>query len=210
VATSKMFSVLSRFTAFLAIDRSEVVNAGGELKQIVQPVDMPAGWDMEGGGGGGNRLVAGAKKMKAKLSEHSAVAGRATMKMPAPSPAPMQPIVAQGGFGAAGLGGPPANGPADAKVAKPMAINLPKPASPPRYEKGKLEITGDGIERERGIAPARSAYHGKLETLARELARATDTNAIRAIRQRLVEWIEDVRSVGGHDDLAAAVEKLVQ
>src|SRR5205085_10980335 len=56
VATSKMFSVLSRFTAFLAIDRSEVVNAGGELKQIVQPVDMPAGWDMEGGGGGGNRL----------------------------------------------------------------------------------------------------------------------------------------------------------
>ncbi len=30
------------------------------------------------------------------------------------------------------------------------------------------------------------------------------------MRQRLVEWIEDLRSVGGFDELAAAVEVLVR
>jgi Ca-activated chloride channel family protein len=38
--------VLSRFTAYVAVDRSEVVNQGGEQKKILQPVEMPAGWEM--------------------------------------------------------------------------------------------------------------------------------------------------------------------
>jgi Ca-activated chloride channel family protein len=214
VATSKRFSVLSRFTAFLAIDRSQVVNAGGQLKQIVQPVDMPAGWDMqlEGRGGGGTRAgapIALPPKIKAKTvmvgapsTNASAVRGRfaspaelSRKKLPLrkPAPGPMQP------------GGGAADGkPTGAKDAK----NQP---SAPVYE------TADGFEAERSISrreqagsAGRSAYHAKLETLARELARASDPNTIRAIRQRLTEWIEDVRSVGGHDDLAAAVEKLVQ
>jgi len=45
VETSLRFGVLSRFTAFVAVDRSEVVNAGGERRRIVQPVEMPDGWD---------------------------------------------------------------------------------------------------------------------------------------------------------------------
>ncbi len=45
VATSLRFGVLSRFTAFVAVDRSAVVNAGGEGQQIVQAVEMPAGWE---------------------------------------------------------------------------------------------------------------------------------------------------------------------
>ncbi|MEJ7597987.1 MAG: VIT domain-containing protein [Kofleriaceae bacterium] len=44
VELSRTYRVLSRFTAFLAIDRSEVVNAGGYLKQVVQPVEQPEGW----------------------------------------------------------------------------------------------------------------------------------------------------------------------
>ncbi|HEY5936063.1 MAG TPA: VIT domain-containing protein, partial [Kofleriaceae bacterium] len=51
VNISKQHSVLSRFTAFLAVDRSQVVNAGGYLKQVVQPVEQPEGWDGRGGGG---------------------------------------------------------------------------------------------------------------------------------------------------------------
>ena len=43
VATSVGHSVLSRFTAFVAID-ARVVAAGGPLKQVTQPVDLPAGW----------------------------------------------------------------------------------------------------------------------------------------------------------------------
>lgn len=36
--------VLSRFTAYVAVDRSEVVNQGGEQQKILQPVEVPAGW----------------------------------------------------------------------------------------------------------------------------------------------------------------------
>ncbi len=47
VETSLRFGVLSRFTAFVAVDRSEVVNEGGRGKQLIQPVEMPAGWGQE-------------------------------------------------------------------------------------------------------------------------------------------------------------------
>jgi Ca-activated chloride channel family protein len=45
VATSLRFSVLSRFTAFVAADRLLVVNAGGEQQKLIQPVEMPEGWE---------------------------------------------------------------------------------------------------------------------------------------------------------------------
>ncbi|MDT4908718.1 MAG: Ca-activated chloride channel [Pseudonocardiales bacterium] len=43
VATSLRFGVLCRFTAFVALD-SRVVNEHGELHQVIQPVELPAGW----------------------------------------------------------------------------------------------------------------------------------------------------------------------
>jgi Ca-activated chloride channel family protein len=45
VATSLRFGVLCRFTAFVAVD-SVVVNEGGRLRRVTQPVDAPQGWDM--------------------------------------------------------------------------------------------------------------------------------------------------------------------
>ena len=36
--------VLSRFTAFLAVDSAEVVNAGGHNVRMTQPVEQPEGW----------------------------------------------------------------------------------------------------------------------------------------------------------------------
>lgn len=45
VQTSLRFGVLCRFTAYVAVDRSAVVNPGGEVHQIVQPVEQPAGWE---------------------------------------------------------------------------------------------------------------------------------------------------------------------
>jgi hypothetical protein len=54
----------------------------------------------------------------------------------------------------------------------------------------------------------------QLATLARELeaqaAGRGDPAAIRLLRQRLTEWVEDMRSVGGSDELAGAVEALVK
>ncbi len=49
VRTSLEAGVLSRFTAFVAVDESEVVNAGGDNQQIVQPVEQVDGWGMERG-----------------------------------------------------------------------------------------------------------------------------------------------------------------
>lgn len=59
-----------------------------------------------------------------------------------------------------------------------------------------------------------SPYLTTLGSLARELeaqARGrVDTVAIRLLRQRLTEWVEDLRSVGTANELASAVETLVQ
>jgi Ca-activated chloride channel homolog len=46
VNLSLRFGVLCRFTAFVAVDRSEVVNAGGQQHQLIQPVEAADGWDM--------------------------------------------------------------------------------------------------------------------------------------------------------------------
>jgi Ca-activated chloride channel family protein len=45
VATSLRFGVLCRFTAFVAVDRSEVVNPSGQVHSVVQPVEQPSGWE---------------------------------------------------------------------------------------------------------------------------------------------------------------------
>jgi hypothetical protein len=48
VGLSLRFGVLCRFTAFVAVDRSEVVNEGGRQHRVTQPVEAPAGWEMLG------------------------------------------------------------------------------------------------------------------------------------------------------------------
>jgi Ca-activated chloride channel homolog len=44
VALSLRHRVLSRFTAFLAVDRSAAVNPGGNPLLLIQPVEKPEGW----------------------------------------------------------------------------------------------------------------------------------------------------------------------
>ena len=45
MATSERFGVLCRFTAWVAVD-DRVVTEGGEPHRVIQPVEMPAGWEM--------------------------------------------------------------------------------------------------------------------------------------------------------------------
>ncbi|MQA05153.1 MAG: VWA domain-containing protein [Streptosporangiales bacterium] len=47
VATSLDHRVLSRFTAFVAVDRSRVTESGAQ--PVVQPVELPSGWQQPGG-----------------------------------------------------------------------------------------------------------------------------------------------------------------
>src|SRR5271157_2210218 len=47
VAVSLRFGVLSRFTAYVAIDHAETANEGGKLHRITQPVESPQGWALQ-------------------------------------------------------------------------------------------------------------------------------------------------------------------
>jgi len=49
VETSLQFGVLCRFTAYVAID-PRVVNDGGDVHRVIQPVELPSGWEMAAGG----------------------------------------------------------------------------------------------------------------------------------------------------------------
>lgn len=49
VTVSLECGVLSRFTSFVAIDHAEVVEGGGRPHQIIQPVELPHGWDEDYG-----------------------------------------------------------------------------------------------------------------------------------------------------------------
>ena len=76
VETSLTFGVLCRFTAFVAVDRAEVVNKGGGGHRVTQAVETPAGW--------------------AEAEEQAKSATRAGRpRAPAPMPARAQPVVAQ-------------------------------------------------------------------------------------------------------------------
>ncbi|BCY07853.1 VIT domain-containing protein [Actinoplanes sp. L3-i22] len=44
VDTSLRFGVLCRFTAYVAVDE-RVVNEGGKVRKVTQPVEMPSGWE---------------------------------------------------------------------------------------------------------------------------------------------------------------------
>ena len=94
----------------------------------------------------------------------------------------------------------------------PLAMRPPPRAPGGMMRRAPMEASPKNIV-DKSTVPA-GAYLVQLATLARELdAQAkgrVDVVAIRLLRQRLTEWVEDVRSVGGHDELAAAVDVLAK
>ncbi|MBL4847301.1 MAG: VWA domain-containing protein [Planctomycetes bacterium] len=92
VALSLRHSVLCRFTSFVAVDRSTVVNEGGEVHKVTQAVEQPEGWDAAA------TSAFGAMAPQAKLSERSQRGRMSRMSSPSgfappppPSSAPMSP-----------------------------------------------------------------------------------------------------------------------
>ncbi|MBA3457877.1 MAG: VWA domain-containing protein [Deltaproteobacteria bacterium] len=211
VAVSKKFGVLSRFTAFVAIDRSQIANKGGRLQQVVQPVESPDGWES----GGGHRLRSAAPVARAAMPMSMPMPGSIPARpMPSPMPLPSSPptIHASAASIHAPTGAPAQPEPRpsrDQGVFSPSrsSYSSPPPPAPRESKKAKAEVREEA-------ASIGDAYLASLATLARELdaqgrGRA-DAAAIRVVRQRLTEWIEDVRSVDGNHELATIVERLVQ
>ncbi len=242
VEVSKRFGVLSRFTAFLAVDRERVVNYGGALHQVVQPVDRS--------GTNRNIMRSPAPGMMPGPSRNGP--SRAPMSMPMPGPQyqrsapPMAPQHRgdsddfgeeapsermQAAFDQAES--PPPRSRGYASPPPPPAARPPRPtesspsrdylggdgpsetSAPPSHERLPMspprQPQGGGVNA--GAAP-QNAYLSTLGALGRELENQArgrcDASAIRVLRQRLTEWVEDVRSVGGNSDLAIAVEQLVK
>jgi len=264
VKTSKQFTVLSRFTAFLAVDASEVVNRGGRIKQVVQPVDAPAGWDMlertataaparafavgAAGGGGPAQARGGAMKTMAMApsapapmldddlcdAEASEVGESAPAAQAFDARRAFAPSAPSGGMPGGRVPSAPSGAMPGGRVpsAPPGAMrkrsappapaaSRPAPAMPPPAmpfapapkQPARQQLEADEAKREAGDATVGNAYLLQLAQLARELAAhagGPNVASIRMLRQRLTEWIEDVRSVGGQAALADTVEKLVQ
>ena len=265
VALSKQYSVLSRFTAFLAIDRSQIVNRGGFVHPVVQAVEEPEGW----GGVGGqsvNRSMARVSNVRRPGGSMPAMPesrARAAMPPALSSPPQPEPTIAPlmgppqaplGGYGGGGApkGRPPMPGPmappappaapaarSAAFPPPPQEAEAPRDLGPVSSRKEEKQARRESHEHARAPAPmappakaaipqhrgfsdgaapvdraSASPYLTTLGSLARELeaqARGrVDTSAIRLLRQRLTEWVEDLRSVGTAAELAAAVETLVQ
>ncbi|HEX4421701.1 MAG TPA: VIT domain-containing protein [Kofleriaceae bacterium] len=95
VQTSKQYSVLSRFTAFVAVDRSQRVNAGGAVHPVVQPVEPPAGW-------AGSARRPGGGVVRARISSQRPLATGIVV----PARIPSQRPPSAGGYGG-GYGGSP-------------------------------------------------------------------------------------------------------
>ena len=155
VEISKRFSVLSRFTAFLAVDRSEKVNAGGKLHRTTQAVEPASGWDMLGAEDADEAVTAG-------MPTYDAFAAP-----PAPSPMPgprmsasgYAPAAVMGGARARHAGGPVA--PAGPPLARPKVMK----SELAREEKKKAPPPA----RDQADAPARPPRPTSLVERLREL-----------------------------------------
>ena len=122
VATSLAHGVLSRFTAFVAVDDREVAT-GQELHQVTQPVAAPSGWAAQGGA-----LPRGSG---------FAPAGYAPRHDNAET-------LYTGGYGGAPQGGAPTFGAAPSPMPMPAtapkrAPQPPKPVTAAEFAKSRLE-----------------------------------------------------------------------
>lgn len=188
VAVSKRHRVLSRFTAFVAVDRSAVVNPGGHARTIVQPVERPAGWGPGQGMSAPRRAqITGAPSMAAPIPASA---------LPPPGGPPRSPIAksmmsesARGGGGRAPMP-PPAPSPVDGK--------RKREAVPLSLEERASARSVDAMPMEGGTSFA--GYRARLVAVSEQLAAAARDGDPEYAAQlpiaRLAELIDDARSVG--------------
>jgi Ca-activated chloride channel family protein len=207
VAVSKRFGVLSRFTAFVAIDR-EIANRSGRVERIVQRVEPPAGW-----GADSKSVPMPAPSAPVPMSSTQTRSAAGLMPRAPSAPSPARASLA----GAPPREAPPAPPrqapqapPAPPAQAPTSILGYAAPSSPSRFHTSTLRSEPPAEAEPEPIVP--TAHREQLAQLARELEalamQPLDVNAVRRLRERLREWLEDVRSIGG-DKLADAVVPII-
>ncbi len=214
VSTSLRFGVLSRFTAFVAVDWTEVVNKGGEVHQITQPVEAPAGWGtMEPCARALNACASvpaeDTESVDSCLCEFNDtdidVAGFASTH---PAPCAPQPAPAP----------PPA--PVRGRVPPPTpAVRSPAPTSADKQGlRGKIfrrKATPPPVPAPPPAGPDFSAYRKRAQELLRILKSNKETDlhlrlgTLGIIAEKLAALVEDMRSVGVPDIEVQPLDKLV-
>jgi Ca-activated chloride channel family protein len=186
VETSLRFGVLSRFTAFVAVDRSAVVNPGGKPQQIVQPVEAPAGWDMR------DVMCCAPSPLPAKARSSRALRSKLSGLRCASAPA-SQPLPSAGAPG---------------KIAGGFLSKLSSVIH-------SLTEGGAAEEQEPLPAIELGAYRQRARELLEHLAaHQSDENAGRVLQlgmvaKKLDELVEDLRSIGAAADELTPLESLL-
>jgi Ca-activated chloride channel family protein len=208
VDISVRHKVLSRFTAFVAVDRAEVVNPGGVRRELTQPVEMPAGWGQQAetaqpvaAAAARAPVISAADAVMSDsgLFDAEALAGPAASAAPLPPPSPAP---------AAGMPAP--GGPARARMAAPASHKKQLGGAGGLVRKAAKVVAGllGGMKSEAekeeavgGPAPEPvdlSAYRRRagelLETLKAGLA--DKPTALGMLSVKLAELVEDITSVG--------------
>ncbi|MEU4806519.1 VIT domain-containing protein [Actinosynnema sp. NPDC023587] len=179
VATSLEFGVLSRFTAFVAVD-SRVVNETGEVPhRVTQPVETPSGWQPAAFGGGGFAAAPAAPGLAAPGMTAPGMAAPRRMRASADALEVAGPAVPAPQFAA----GPPRK----AKPAsRPVPPPAPQPGQAPALQPGHMPVPQPGQP-----AASPSASPSAPETVAvfaareLEVLRATDPGDASAALTRL-------------------------
>ncbi len=145
-------TLLTRFTAFVVVDESEIVNASGEQRKIVQPVHEPDRWEMEKkeiaesatmqfgqaaksklddvfGSGGGSAGETDDLYIGADLESEAPPGAGAPPPPPAPKPSPAQPPMKQKKIGILGrlFGGKGASSAPEEQKPPPVSVSRPTP-----------------------------------------------------------------------------------
>jgi Ca-activated chloride channel family protein len=189
VSLSLATGVLSRFTAFVAVDLSERVDSTSP-QPVVQPVEAPSGW------------AAGSPPGAA---------------MAPPMPAPMlasQPLAAM--KPGASRGGPAAPPPPSSAMPPPAPFAAPVPPASPLPVSGaagglrrttmRRKRQGDAPPVDRVVGTDLSRYLDRLD----ELLASIDAGGTGAdVERDLRDLADDLRSVDAPKDLVGAIEHLL-
>lgn len=208
--TSLKYGVLCRFTAFVAVDRSEVVNKGGPLLRQTQAVDAPQGWDMLEGAAEDHAVAA--PMMVSDLAESYETArtraptGAFAPVGGAPPPPAVQRLGRAAPRGAPSRRAAPAPAPQKAKggLAKKVASMFGGSGSKEEAEAGAPEPT----------VPL-DAYRARARELLELLATPAADETARKVKLgtlvvKLSMLVEDLRSIGADPAVLAPLTALLE
>lgn len=215
VDVSVRHRVLSRFTAFVAVDRSEIANRGLALTPIIQPVEEPAGWNGRAAvGSGGGAYAAPMAAMPTGAPSNIRMSGAVSAPRasgPArPAPASVsrsrsshdvkreeKKVTVEDDLAMDALAEFDAPEPTGAGPAQAFAPP-PPPQSPPARAMARPTVTKAAAAAIPGIdlAPYRARLAALIAALERALQGGVSLVVVRLPIERLGELLEDLESIG--------------